>query len=50
MDRKVKKVITINKELHSRGDVERLYISRMKRQRGLVGCKVCVKAQENSLE
>ena len=39
----------MNKELHLRSDADRLYVSRMKRGRGLIGCEMCVKAEENSL-
>ena len=49
IDRKTRKVITMNKEIHHRSDVDRLYVSRMERRRGLIGCKMCVKAEENSL-
>ena len=48
-DKKTRKVMTMNKELHLRGDVDSLYVSRMKGGRGLIGCKMCVKAEENSL-
>ena len=41
--------MTMNKELHPRSDVDRLYVSRMEGGRGLIGCKMCVKAEENSL-
>ena len=49
IDRKTKKVITMNKELHPRSYVDRLYVSRMKGDRGFLGRKMCVKAEENSL-
>ena len=49
IDRKTKKVMTMNKELHSRSDVDRLYVFRMEGGRGLIGRKVCVKLEENSL-
>ena len=41
--------MTVNKQLHLRNDVDRLYASRMEEGRGLIGCKMCVKAEENSL-
>ena len=50
IDRKTRKVMTMNKELHPRSDVDRLCVSRMEGGRGLIGCKMCVKAEENSLE
>ena len=48
-DRKTSKVLTLNKELHPRSDVDRFYVSRMEGEGGLIGCKMCVKAKENSL-
>ena len=39
----------MNKELHPRSDVDRLYVSRIEGGRGLIGCKMCVKVEENSL-
>ena len=41
--------MTVNKQLHLRNDVDRLYASRMEGGRGLIRCKMCVKAEENSL-
>ena len=49
IDRKTRKVMTLNKELHPRSYVDRLYVSRMEGGRRLIGCKMCVKAEENSL-
>ena len=49
IDRKTRKVLTLNKELHPRSDVDRFYVSRMERGRGLIECKMCGKAEENSL-
>ena len=49
IDRKIRKVLTLNKELHPRSDVDRFYVSRMERGRGLIECKMCGKAEENSL-
>ena len=49
IDRKTKKVMTMNKELHPGSDVDSLYISRMEGRKGLIGFKMCVKAEENSL-
>ena len=50
IDRKTRKVISMNKELHPRGDVDRLYVPRMEGGKGLIGCKMFVKAEDNSLE
>ena len=41
--------MTMNKELHSRSDIDRLYVFRMEGGRGLIGCKMRLKAKENSL-
>ena len=49
IDRKTRKVLTLNKELHPRSNVDRLHVSRMEGGTGLIGCKMCVKAEENSL-
>ena len=37
IDRKTRKVMTMNKKLHPRSDVDRLYVSRMKGRRGFIG-------------
>ena len=49
LDKKTRKVMTMNKKLHLRTDADRLYVSRMEGGRGLIGCKMCVKAEKNSL-
>ena len=49
IDRKTRKVMTMNKDLHTRSDDDRLYISRMEGARGLTGSKMCIKAEESSL-
>ena len=49
MDRKTRKIMTINKEFHPKSDVDRLYVTRSKGGRGLIGCKSCVITEENSL-
>ena len=41
--------MTLNKELHPRSNVDRLHVSRMEGGTGLIGSKMCVKAEENSL-
>ena len=46
IDRKTRNVMTLNKELHLRSYVDRLYVSRMEREKRLIGCKMCVKAEE----
>ena len=47
MGRKTKKFMTMNKELHPRSDVKRLYVSRRNGGRGLIGCENSVKSKEN---
>ena len=41
MDRKTRKFMTVNKELHPRGNVARLYVSRRNAGRELIGCEKC---------
>ena len=38
LDRKTRKIMTINKDLHSRSDVARIYVSRRRGGRGLISC------------
>ena len=49
MDRKTRKLMTMNKELHPRSDVIRLYVSRKNGGRGLIGCENSMKSEENGL-
>ena len=49
MDRKTQKIMTMNKEFHPKSDVDRLYVTRSKGGRGLIGCKSWVVTGENSL-
>ena len=49
MDRKTRKFMTMNKELHPRSDVARLYVSRKNGGRGLIGCENSVKSRKNGL-
>ena len=49
LDKKTRKVMTMNKKLHLRTGAGRLYVSRMEGARGLIGCKMCVKVEKNSL-
>ena len=49
IDRKTREVMTVNMELNPRSHVDRFYISRMEGRRALIGFKMCVKAEENSL-
>ena len=50
MDRKTKKFMTMNKELHSRSDVVRFYVSRKNGSRGLIGCENSMKSEENGVD
>ena len=47
MDRKTRKLMTINKELHPRSDVAQLYLSTKNGGRRLIGCENSVKSKEN---
>ena len=49
MDRKTRKFMTMNKELHPRSDVAWLYVSRKNGGRVLIGCEDIVKSEENGL-
>ena len=49
IDRKSRKIMTINKELHPRSDVARIYVPREKGGRGLISCESCVRREENNL-
>ena len=49
IDRKSRKIMTMNKELHPRSDVARIYLPRKKGGRGLISCESCVRREENSL-
>ena len=41
--------MTLHGALHPKSDVDRLYLPRQKGGRGLISCKMCVKAGENNL-
>ena len=49
MDRKARKFMAMNKELHPRIDAAWLYVSRKNGGRGLTACENYVKSGENSL-
>ena len=49
IDRKSRKIMTMNKELHPRSDVARIYVPRKKGGRGLISCESCVRREENNL-
>ena len=41
--------MTMNKELHPRSDVARIYVPRKKGGRGLISCESCVRKEEKYL-
>ena len=49
IDRKSRKIIIMNKELHPRSDVARMYVPREKGGRDLISCESCVGREENKL-
>ena len=49
MDRKMRKIMTMNRMYHLRSDTGRLYIPRMESGRGLLGIADCEEIQEQNL-
>ena len=49
MDRKTRKMMTMHGALHPKSDVNRLYLSRKRGGRGLIGCEACVRSEINDL-
>jgi len=49
MDRKTRKLMTINRALHPRADVDRLYVSRREGGREVVSIEECVRIEECSV-
>ena len=49
IDRKPRKIVTMNKELHPRSDVARIYVPREKGGRGLISFESCVGREEINL-
>ena len=49
MDQKTRKIMSMNKEFHLKSGVDRLYVTRGKGGRGLIGCKSCVVTEEKVL-
>ena len=49
IDRKSRKIMTMNKELHPRSYVARICVPREKGGRGLISCESCVGREENNL-
>ena len=50
MDRKTKKFMKMNKELHPRSGATRLHVSRKNGRKGLIGCENNVKSEDNGLD
>ena len=46
MDRRTRKVMTMNKELHPRNDLARLYVGRKQGGWGLISCENCVSTEK----
>ena len=49
MDRKTRKVMTMNTEFHPKSGTSRLYVSRKRGDRALISCEECLRTEENSL-
>ena len=49
MDRKTRKIMTLNKEFHPKSEKDRLYASGSKGGRGLLCCRSCIMTEENDL-
>ena len=49
IDRNSRKIMAMNKELHARSDVSRIYVPRKKGGRGVISCESCVRREENNL-
>ena len=49
MDRKTRKIMTINRMYHTQSDIDRLYIARVEGGRGLLSIAECVETKEQSL-
>ena len=46
MNRKTRKVMTMNKELHPRSDTARIYVPIKRGGRGLISCEACVRGKK----
>ena len=49
LDRKSRKTMTMYGRLHPKSDVDRLYVKRKDRGRGLISVERCIREEENSL-
>ena len=50
IDIKTRNLITMNRSLHPRGNVSRLYLARKEGGRGLTSCEECVSVEVQSLD
>ena len=46
LDRKTRKMVTMHGALNPKGGVDRVYLPRQKRGRGLISCEMCVKTEK----
>ena len=49
MDRTIRKILMIYGALHSKSDIDRLYLKQKHGGRGLISIEMCVKSEENNL-
>ena len=49
LDRRTRKIITMNGALHPKSDNDRVYLSRKMGGRGLISCEGCVRMEEKNL-
>ena len=49
IDRRTRKLMTMNKALNPNSDVARLYVKRKEGGRGLIGIERCIRSEENNL-
>ena len=50
VDRKTRKIMTMNGALHPKSDIDRLYLGRKNGRRGLISCEYCVRAEKEQPE
>ena len=49
MERTTRKTLTMYGALHSKSDIDRLYLKRKHGGRGLISIEMCVRSEENNL-
>ena len=47
-DRRTRKFMIMHRALHPKKDVDRVYLSREMRGRGLISCEECIRMKENN--